>query len=73
MTLLHSWKNRARVTYFPSIIMVHEIFGVFLYTRNVNYLVKNEHKKNASEASYASKTLTLLKTGMIKNDFNFLF
>ena len=46
MTLLHSWKNRAQVTYFPSIIMVHEIFGVFLYTRNVNYLVKNEHDEH---------------------------
>ena len=60
MTLLHSWKNRAQVTYFPSIIMVHEIFGVFLYTRNVNYLVKNEHK-NASEASYVTNTLNSTK------------
>lgn len=55
MTLLHSWKNRARVTYFPSIIMVHEIFGVFLYTRNVNYLVKNEHKKMRAKRAMLQK------------------
>ena len=35
--------------------MVHEIFGVFLYTRNVNYLVKKWTQKNASEASYVTK------------------
>ena len=59
MTLLHSWKNRAQVTYFPSIIMVHEIFGVFLYTRNVNYLVKNEHKKcERSELCYKNFNYT---------------
>ena len=61
MTLLHSWKNRAQVTYFPSIIMVHEIFGVFLYTRNVNYLVKNEHKKMRAKRAMLQKTLTLTK------------
>ena len=55
MTLLHSWKNRAQVTYFPSIIMVHEIFGVFLYTRNVNYLVKNEHTKMRAKRAMLQK------------------
>ena len=52
MTLLHSWKNRAQVTYFPSIIMVHEIFGVFLYTRNVNSLVKNDQKSERSTKTF---------------------
>ena len=52
MTLLHSWKNRAQVTYFPSIIMVHEIFGVFLYTRNVNSSVKNDQKSERSTKTF---------------------
>ena len=42
----------ARVTYFPSIIMVHEIFGVFLYTRNVNSLVKNDQKSERSTKTF---------------------